>query len=131
MNSGLETQLNSVVQDVELGWNSNDTRRILSHTTRDVTFQTIEARPDGARNVVFVAGQDQFCALIEKTIGAHHTFSIERIRYIGADRALVDERIVLTGVKTPQGELPPITLYATTSWVLVENRWLAQDIRVY
>jgi ketosteroid isomerase-like protein len=119
------------VQDVELGWNSGDVRRILSNTAEDVTFQKLEPQPDGSRKVTFVRGKRELGALIEQTVGAHHDFTVERAYLVDDRTALVDQRIVLTGIRTPDGELPPITLYATTLWVSRAGKWVGKDIRVY
>jgi ketosteroid isomerase-like protein len=124
-------EIREAMNDVDAGWNTADTQRILARTAADVTFQRVETQPDGSRQVVFARGQGEMGALIDRVKGPRHDFSMERARMLDGESALVDQRIVLTGIKTPQGELPPITVYATTLWVKRRGRWVGLDIRVY
>jgi uncharacterized protein (TIGR02246 family) len=65
--------------------------------------------------------------------GAKRTHSVENVRMIGEDHAVVDASIAVAGVKPAEGEAAdaPGSYHAVAVMVLKGDKWLFEDLRSY
>jgi uncharacterized protein (TIGR02246 family) len=95
-----EAQIRAIVQSHTDAWNRGDAQAFGAHCAEDVSFTNVLGKQFFGRQA-FIAQHARIFSTIHK--GSHNSFSVEKIKFLRPDVALVDIDGTLTGSK----QLPP------------------------
>jgi uncharacterized protein (TIGR02246 family) len=99
-NKNDEAQIRAIVQSHTDAWNRGDAQAFGAHCAEDVSFTNVLGKQFFGRQA-FIAQHARIFSTIHK--GSHNSYSVEKIKFLRPDVALVDIDGTLTGSK----QLPP------------------------
>jgi uncharacterized protein (TIGR02246 family) len=118
-----EQAIRKVIAEMELSWNRHDAKAVVALATEDFDLVVPPGNYTGGRAENEIGLERSFSAVFKN---ARDTVTIDRVRFIRPDVALIDGTFEITGSEIPG---PPLKGLQTLVLVKEDGRWMITALR--